>query len=823
MRKRILSLLLTACLIFAAIPTSSYQVKAVDSSAQNVVYVPLDDRPFNDSRVKTMAESLNIQLITPDRDLYATKLDGQTENTNGTQYGSREALVTWLQEMDKTYDTFIISMDQLLSGGLMNARCMTEMTALHFADGSSMTEYEVIDFLAELAENNTLYLIDSVARLASACDFDGYTINHYWVTRAYGMVGRPVFYRDDLTVEHIIASYPYAADGHTKAYLQANLSSEELEMLLSPKAATQSADSSALVISAFLRHQDIGTAQRSERSEAEAPQEDENSLLQEYLAIRTRQLLLTDYAMDTLCGMKNVHYLLGVDDSSDGNNIQRNEIALFQRYLTGNDQIFSALDGLGQTALSKIFLEQYPLEDLRVSVSCFGEEMHRVLSFNCFTVSEILDDTLRYFGVTHVDTQADLSVVVVTASGGNSNQMLSQLVSTLNENEYHHIPTILIDLTDTAEPALNDILVENTHLGMLLSFSGGGELPNGIVMGLSQGIARYRSLELPGFQTDATQRAHLQSLSTALIKEIGYRDGACQEMRTYLTELGIAPNNFKHLEEDTQIFNELTSRIQANSQALLDNLTSSNLITGLSPYTTGSIQDLTIQSCWYPWLRQIEIDCTLSEEWSQTPYTQEAFHGRFIDGTSETTFEPTEYVTREQTAKLLVSILGLSVSSASEPCPEDVSDWAWPYVYTAVQRGYMKGYPDGTLGGDRNILRAEFAALLMQYVQAEGVTLPSTESIVFCDVADDDSEWYNPHVYALARAGIIRGDAEGTFRPNDPISRVEAVALLTRLTGRTEELSSSLLDHVRFADVTADWHIPVVQEGSVSHFCKSAH
>ena len=241
MRKRILSLLLTACLIFAAIPTSSYQVKAVDSSAQNVVYVPLDDRPFNDSRVKTMAESLNIQLITPDRDLYATKLDGQTENTNGTQYGSREALVTWLQEMDKTYDTFIISMDQLLSGGLMNARCMTEMTVLHFADGSSMTEYEVIDFLAELAENNTLYLIDSVARLASACDFDGYTINHYWVTRSYGMVGRPVFYRDDLTVEHIIASYPYAADGHTKAYLQANLSSEELEMLLSPKAASQSA------------------------------------------------------------------------------------------------------------------------------------------------------------------------------------------------------------------------------------------------------------------------------------------------------------------------------------------------------------------------------------------------------------------------------------------------------------------------------------------------------------------------------------------------------------------------------------------------------
>ena len=817
MRKTILSLLLTACLLFSMVPFSA-PVRAAETTVQKVVYIPLDDRPFNDSRVKAMAESLNIQLIMPEQELYTTRLDGQTKNSNGTQYGSREALFTWLQEMDKEYDTFIISLDQLLSGGLMNSRCMSEMTALTFADGSSMTEYEVIDFLAELAQDNTLYLIDSITRLACSSDFGGFTLNHYSVTRAYGMVGRPVFYGDELTVESVIAAYPYAADGVSKAYK--NLSAQELAILFSPRTATQNIAASSLVTSAFLQREELPLESTQESSLVEAPQETETSLLTEYLSIRARKLRLTDYAMRNLCGKKTVHYLLGVDDSSDGNNIQRNEIALFERYITKNDHLFSALDGLGQTALSKVFLEQYPTDTLRVSVSCFGDEANKVLSYNCFTVSEILDNTLTYYGAQHTEQDAELSLVVVTAANENSDLVLNQLISTLNENEYNQIPTILIDLTNYSEPELNTMLVENTHLGMLLSFSGGGELPNGIVMGISQGIARYRALELSGFQTQATQQAHLENLAASLVKEIGYWDGASASMREYLTSRSISPSNFQSIDKETQtaINHALTDSVESHSAALLANLSQSNFITSLSPYTTGGIQSVSIGACQYPWLRQMEIECTPTVVWSGKAHTGQVFHSRYIDGTSQTTFEPDAAVTREQTAKLLISILGLSQAQEPGQQPGDVSDWAWPYVSLAVQRGYMKGYPDGTLGGESSIIRAEFAALLMQYVQAEHITLPSTESITFSDVPDDDSDWYNQYVYTLARAGIIKGDTEGTFRPNDSISRAEAVALLNRLVGRTEALSSSLLCHVRFSDVTVDWHIPMIQEGSVSHF-----
>lgn len=48
-----------------------------EASQEAIVYIPLDDRPLNLRRVQQLADSLDLQLILPDTDLYATKLDGQ--------------------------------------------------------------------------------------------------------------------------------------------------------------------------------------------------------------------------------------------------------------------------------------------------------------------------------------------------------------------------------------------------------------------------------------------------------------------------------------------------------------------------------------------------------------------------------------------------------------------------------------------------------------------------------------------------------------------------------------------------------------------------
>ena len=129
MKKRLLSLILLAALLvgmMCPIGAANDTGEKAEASQGAIVYIPLDDRPLNLRRVQQLADSLDLQLILPDTDLYATKLDGQPKNANGTQSGDRGALMAWLMEQAEQYDTFIISLDQLLSGGLMNSRCMME-------------------------------------------------------------------------------------------------------------------------------------------------------------------------------------------------------------------------------------------------------------------------------------------------------------------------------------------------------------------------------------------------------------------------------------------------------------------------------------------------------------------------------------------------------------------------------------------------------------------------------------------------------------------------------------------------------------------------
>ena len=87
-----------------------------------VLYLPLDNRPVNDLRVEALADSTGMNVLLPPEDLYATRLDGQTTNANGTQYGDTHALLQWVLDNEDACDMLIVSMDQLLSGGLVNSR-----------------------------------------------------------------------------------------------------------------------------------------------------------------------------------------------------------------------------------------------------------------------------------------------------------------------------------------------------------------------------------------------------------------------------------------------------------------------------------------------------------------------------------------------------------------------------------------------------------------------------------------------------------------------------------------------------------------------------
>ena len=90
---------------------------------------------------------------------------------------------------------------------------------------------------------------------------------------------------------------------------------------------------------------------------------------------------------------------------------------------------------------------------------------------------------------------------------------------------------------------------------------------------------------------------------------------------------------------------------------------------------------------------------------------------------------------------------------------------------------YMKGYPDLTFGPDRNMTRAEvtmmFARLLKDRPEANKVY-----AMPYSDVTKAD--WYAYAVSYMTENKLIMGYPDGTFRPNNPISRAEFAAIASR-------------------------------------------
>jgi hypothetical protein len=112
--------------------------------------------------------------------------------------------------------------------------------------------------------------------------------------------------------------------------------------------------------------------------------------------------------------------------------------------------------------------------------------------------------------------------------------------------------------------------------------------------------------------------------------------------------------------------------------------------------------------------------------------------------------------------------------------------------------------------------RAELAACLVRIAERQGrqsVSAAVTFSVV------DAGAWYAKEVNAAAALGLVNGYNDGTFRPNNPVTRAEAVTMINRMLGRDPATAEELKTAVNpFADVKAShwayWHI---LEASVEH------
>lgn len=110
----------------------------------------------------------------------------------------------------------------------------------------------------------------------------------------------------------------------------------------------------------------------------------------------------------------------------------------------------------------------------------------------------------------------------------------------------------------------------------------------------------------------------------------------------------------------------------------------------------------------------------------------------------------------------------------------------------------INGNPDGTFSPLRNVNRAEMLKMLYRVAEK---TPDAALRLCFPDV--QPGSWYEPYVCSAAKHHYVEGYSDGTFRPDRPVTRVEALKMITTVLGiPVPELSQRARDVVKFVDVS---------------------
>lgn len=166
-----------------------------------------------------------------------------------------------------------------------------------------------------------------------------------------------------------------------------------------------------------------------------------------------------------------------------------------------------------------------------------------------------------------------------------------------------------------------------------------------------------------------------------------------------------------------------------------------------------------------------------------TPGLETENHRVYIKGNKDMV-NPEGKLTRAEAASMIFSLL--SAIPQYEPdvlsfTDVKATDWFAEPVQGLTRIGALKGYADGSFRPNRNINRAEFVVILSRFFpHFEG------ERKTFSDVTPDgEFAWAYGDIAEAAGRGWISGSGDGSFRPQDPITRAQAIKIINRALGRS--------------------------------------
>ena len=196
-------------------------------------------------------------------------------------------------------------------------------------------------------------------------------------------------------------------------------------------------------------------------------------------------------------------------------------------------------------------------------------------------------------------------------------------------------------------------------------------------------------------------------------------------------------------------------------------------------------------------------------------------HYSYIVGYPDKTVRPQNGITRAEVATIFFRLLTDETRNANSTKSNSYSDvaagaWYNHAVSTLSAMGIVKGDSNGKFNPNAPITRAEFAAIAARFDDKANSTT--------ADFSDIVSHWAKNEISAASNNGWINGYPDGTFRPDNKITRAEAMTLVNRVLKRLPETAEDLHDDmIKWSDNSdaSQWFYLAVQEATNSHYYKA--
>ena len=213
-----------------------------------------------------------------------------------------------------------------------------------------------------------------------------------------------------------------------------------------------------------------------------------------------------------------------------------------------------------------------------------------------------------------------------------------------------------------------------------------------------------------------------------------------------------------------------------------------------------------------------EIDWNVSKSIIAAACLNTKDHYSYLIGYSDGTVRPNGRITRAEVATIFFRLLTDDARQRNWSSENNFSDvsadkWYNNAVSTLCHMGVLGGYSDGTFRPNAPITRAEFAKIAVSFSQANGSAVYS----YFTDVKTTD--WFAPYVTAAKDSSLIEGYSDGSFKPENRITRAEACTIVNRVLGRKPSKNHMKISgRIDWPDcTTADWFYEAIMEATNSH------